>query len=371
MSASTFSLGDLIQVLTTAIRDIRADNSQLYQSLQDNINQLEQIHLKRSYKTRGKGISRNDQDTVLNVFQAYEQVIQVSLQLRKLLSQMGVALSRYNELDYALYYKDERIYASTQDIYNAISYGGIRVTGQGLQISVQKIAEQLKEDLKNDARRKLFTAFSEHYASFKQYASGMYLQQNKSEFGVSPANINLGHVAEAHERHLQEHHKDLFELSTKKDFIPNKLIAKRIDDLRNSSTLTEWHKDNKDKKENAADVWKHIRDSLGYQRGTVAGDVNATQVKEQKEEGSTTLKLTSIKNLREGIKVYSAILAKEEDIPAQRVATAIALYMSDILDKTVRTELYNDRFLLYKLLKKEKIDIDQFIAKYGKLQIHI
>jgi len=42
----------------------------------------------------------------------------------------------------------------------------------------------------------------------------------------------MGHVAEGHERHLQEHHHNLFILSTNKNITPADLIAYRLEEFK-------------------------------------------------------------------------------------------------------------------------------------------
>ncbi len=348
--AEIISLGDLIQILSNIISNIRNSESGTYQELQDNVDKLQEIHFKRSNKS----------NNVLDMFNAYEQIITISIQLRKLLTAYDIQLAQYNQLDYALYFRGERYYASTANIAAAVSYGGIRITKAGLMIDLKKITESLQEDIRNDCRQSLFDAFSEHYKSFLSYASGMYQQQNKSQFGVPPAKVNLGHVAEAHERHLQEHHSTLFRLSTQKDLTPTDLLTARLEEFKQQTTEAHWH-------EGPEGVWGHIRASLGYQRGTVAGDVNATQVKQVKEgSASSTLRLSSITNLKLGIKMYSAIF--NPDIPVQQVASGIAIYISDILDNDARTSL--NRYILPKILKDD-FNINHFLDQYSNIQINI
>lgn len=348
--AEIISLGDLIQILSEIISNIRTTESGTYQELQQNIDELQEIHFRRANKSNKIG----------DMFNAYEKIIAVSIKLRKLLTTYDIQLSQYNQLDYALYFKGERYYASTADIATAVQYGGLRVTKSGLMIDLKKITESLQQDIKNDCRQALFDAFSEHYKSFLGYASGMYWKQNKSQFGVPPAEINLGHVAEAHERHLQEHHSTLFRLSTNKELTPSDLLTARLEEFKQQTTEAHWH-------EGAESVWDHIRASLGYQRGTVAGDVNATQVKQVKEGGAgSTLRLSSIANLKLGIKMYSAIF--NSDIPVQQVASGIAIYISDILDNNARTSL--NRYILPKILKDD-FNIDHFLDQYSNIQINI
>lgn len=350
MDESVVSLGELIQILTEIISNIRNSQGGTYQELLENVEELQEIHFKRA----------NKDNKIIDMFNAYEKIISISIKMRQLLNEYDLQVSQYDQLDYALYFKGQRFYASTENISAAIQYGGIRITKSGLMIDLKKITDSLQKDLQTDCRQSLFNAFSEHYKSFLGYASGMYWKQNKSQFGVPPAEINLGHVAEAHERHLQEHHSLLFKISTKKDLTPNDLLAARIQEFQQQTTPEHWH-------EGAESVWAHIRASLGFQRGTVAGDVNATQVKQVKENSnSSTLRLSSIGNLKLGIKMYSAIFNK--DIPVQQVASGIAIYISDIIDGHARINL--NRYIIPKILKDD-FDIDHFLDKYSNIQITI
>lgn len=352
MDESTLSLSDLIEVLTEIIQNIRTTDSKNYQQLIDNVDELRQITFKRA----------NKDNNVIDMFNAYEKIISISLKLRQLLASYFIQVAQYNSLDYALYYNGQRFFASTENIAKALSYGGLTVTKQGLMINLKKVTEELQQDLQNDCREAIFSAFSKHYESFAHYVSGMYLQQNKKIIGGVGAEINMGHVAEGHERHLQEHHHNLFILSTNKNITPADLIAYRLEEFKQLTTTEHWHTE-------PNEVWEHIRQSLGYQRGTVAGDVNSTQVKQARKtdkSANTTLRLSSIANLKLGIKMYSAIF--NLDIPAQQVATGIAIYMSDIIDKDARTQL--NRYVLPKILKDD-FNLDKFFDKYSNIQIKI
>lgn len=76
------------------------------------------------------------------------------------------------------------------------------------------------------------------------------------------------------------------------------------------------------------EAWKHIRTSLGTQRGTVAGDVGRYQVKRGTSYTpyGKQVRLTTLRNLETGIKRYSAILSDE---PANIVADRIAMYITE------------------------------------------
>lgn len=296
------------------------------------------------------------------MFNAYEKIISVSTKLRSLLQSYELQIAQYDQLDYALYYEGERYYASTADITAAMSYGGIRVTKSGLMIDLKKITENLQQDIWSDCKVAIFNAFNKHYESFRNYASGMYLTQNKKYFGGSGANINMGHVAEAHERHLQEHHKNLFILSTQSDITPTDLIQYRFEEFKQEVSPEHWHT-------GPEDIWSHIRASLGFQRGTVAGDVNSTQVKQARtteKSKNTTLRLSSIANLKRGVKVYSAIFNK--DILPRQVAIGIAIYISDIMDPQARRTL--NAYILPKVLN-EDFNIDSFFQQYKQIQINL
>ena len=107
-----------------------------------------------------------------------------------------------------------------------------------------------------------------------------------------------------------------------------------------------------DAHEGITKAWMHIRNSLGTQRGTVAGDVGQMQVKQGKT-GAGRIRLARLNTLKEGIGVYCAIVSDE---PVEDVALRIAKYISEpvrqtsskiidnIKDEKIRELLNEDNF---------------------------
>ena len=65
---------------------------------------------------------------------------------------------------------------------------------------------------------------------------------------------------------------------------------------------------------------------MGTQRGTVAGDVRNRQVKSAKDS-SGQVKLSTLTNLKTGVKRYADILNPE--IPCREVALKLARYLTE------------------------------------------
>ena len=196
--------------------------------------------------------------------------------------------------------------------------------------------KEIEDDIKNDFQIEILNLFNQHYNLFLNTVEKAYLKEHngRSILRGDDKTFNKGHIAEAHERHLQEHHSYLYQIVKNKDISPNEMIENHINEMQKQNSSPLFH-------ETASTIWKeHLLASFGYQRGTVAGDVNSTQVKQGKSGSS--LRLTKVGNLRTAIKTYSDLF--NMDIPSQVVATKIALYMSDIADKDIRTFVNRDFF---------------------------
>jgi len=89
----------------------------------------------------------------------------------------------------------------------------------------------------------------------------------------------------------------LYKMSKDPNLTPSDMLQARMTEMERLNADSKWH-------EPADTVWMHMHESLGYQRGTAAGDVGSTQVKQARvteKSANTTLRLSSIKNLRTGI----------------------------------------------------------------------
>ena len=128
----------------------------------------------------------------------------------------------------------------------------------------------------------------------------------------------MGHIAEAYEQHISEHHPAEYRVlnnlakSGNSLTVLDKMMLNFESDV---DAVTYW-----DAHEGITKAWMHIRNSLGTQRGTVAGDVGQMQVKQGKT-GAGRIRLARLNTLKEGIGVYCAIVSDE---PVEDVALRIA-----------------------------------------------
>lgn len=333
-------LQDLIQHFTEMVISIR-QNSRQYARLYELIDSLSRINANAINKNKG----------ALFLFQVYETIIQVSMELRKILPQFEIEVSQYSSIDYALYYKNQVYYT------RELKPEWLSATKGGLMLHLSPAIKDLEEESKTEAQLAILDLFNQHYQLFLQTVEDSYQRHHngKSILQNQDSVFNKGHVAEAHERHLQEHHALLYQSVKTKNLQPNEQIEAHILEMQRQNSADTFH-------ETAATIWKqHLLASLGYQRGTVAGDVNSTQVKQGASGAS--LRLTKVGNLRTGIKAYSDLFNK--DIPPEVVGTKIALYMSDIADKDVRTFVNRDFF--NEMMKKEP----DFAKVFTELEKHL
>lgn len=336
-NAENFSLGELIDHFTVLIEEARSHN-ETYQALMNAVSELETLQLTR-IKKRGD---------VADLFAAYKKILAVSMELRKLIQRFGVEVDTYNSVDYAIYFRGKISYA------NHLQLNWLRSNGSGLMLNLKAMTEDIQKDMSNEAQLKILELFQRHYEIYSEYVDAMYYQQDgHRHIGERGSNINMGHVAEAHERHLQDHHIDLYKMAKTSELQPSDILQQRLQTFERLNNSQQWH-------EPADIVWMHMHESLGYQRGTVAGDVASTQVKQARvteKSANTTLRLSSIKNLRTGIQLYSEIFNDQK--PAYEVAAKIAIYMSSVLDKDVSTALNK---ILQGLMKKDG-DIGEALEK--------
>ena len=340
------ALQDLIWHFTELVDEIR-NNSQNYLKLQGLIKQIEDVNIYTITKKLG----------VLSLFKLYKRIIHISIELRKILPQFEVEVSQYNSIDYALYFNNQVYYTEH------LKPEWLSATKGGLMLRLSPAIKEIEEDIKNDTQIEILNMFNKHYQLFLDTVEDSYMRHHngKSILKGDDKTFNKGHIAEAHERHLQQHHSILYQMAKNKNIEPNEMIESHIQEMQTQNNSISFH-------ETASTIWKeHLLASFGYQRGTVAGDINSTQVK-QGQSGSS-LRLTKIGNLRAAIKVYSDLF--NTDIPSSIVATKIALYMSDIVDKDIRN--FVNRDFLQEIQKKDP-DFTRIFDKLGQylnVTVHI
>ena len=316
-------------------------NSHQYVHLYKLIDSLSQINANAINKNKG----------ALFLFQVYEMIIQISMELRKILPQFNIEVSQYSSIDYALYYKNQVYYTKE------LKPEWLSVTKSGLMLRLSPAIKELEEESKTQTQLAILDLFNQHYQLFLQTIEDSYQRHHngKSILRNQDSTFNRGHIAEAHERHLQEHHTLLYHSVKVKNLQPDEQIEAHIAEMEKQNKEYTFH-------ETASTIWKqHLLASLGYQRGTVAGDVNSTQVKQGASGAS--LRLTKVGNLRTAIKTYSDLF--NPDIDAKIVGTKIALYMSDIADKDIRTFINKDFF--NEVMKKEP----DFAKVFSELEKHL
>lgn len=337
---AVLTIEDLSSHIEKIIVEIRAGNIGL-----SNIN--EQLDKLQSASIVGI----NSNSSVNELLTAYKTVQSVSMSLRSLLSKY-VNLEVYDNIAYAFYFDGQRF--STENL-NA---DWMFVTSKGeLRLSLDKAAEDLKKEMEGTAKEKIANIFNKHYKSYMDAISGMYLKATGYPLGakVKGAKLNRGHVAEAYESHISGHHSQAYILLNSLE-APTSIMEKMIYALEMETHGDEYWA----KHESPDEAWKHIRSSMGTQRGTVAGDVGRFQVKQGASSStniySSQVRLASLSTLRNGINAYCDILNPK--IAPNVVARKIAMYMSEPVAKTERNI---KAYAANKYLSEE-------ISKLGKLR---
>lgn len=281
--------------------------------------------------------SNDEQGTLRRIFDTYHTIQEVSIELRKLLSDF-LEVGDYDGINYALYYNGKRLSFDKLDI------SWLRVSSKGvLELQLNKITEFSQENAKKAYVDRVRDLFNDHYSVFYNAISGTY----KGVLGRGGA-LNVGHIAEAYEAHIEEHHpreyKVLNNISKRAGSISS-LESSMLTFETEAESVKYW-----DVHEGITNAWMHIRNSLGTQRGTVAGDVLGMQVKQGKTD-SPKLRLARMNTLKQGLSNYCAIL--DPNTPARDVAVKIAKYISEpiakvssrivdnVLDEEVNTMLKN------------------------------
>lgn len=271
----------------------------------------------------------DDDKRVLTFFNAYKKVQEISIKLRNLLSNLNV--EQYQNISYALYYEGHRYSLET------LKPEWLRVSSKGvLELNLTRAVKELQDTDLQKAKNKIV---EKHY---KQYMNFIY---STTRSGSLRGGVNKGHLAEAFEQHLSEHHKEAYGfLNTTEatSFTPFEKMA-------SSQIGAGWH-------ESASAAWLHIRQSMGTQRGTVAGDVNRFQVKSGSRE-NPKLRLARFNTIKEGILNYSAIIGDED---AMVVARRIAMYMSEPMRRTSQKLIDN---IKDKTTQKVLEDINKTVQK--------
>lgn len=312
---SVITVGELTDILTQMIIEIRALNPSS-ENLRNKISALAQLV--------ENGPLNKDSSTISELYDSYKMVQSISMELRSLLSRF-VDLEVYDSIGYSFYYNGKRYVTDTikQEWLIKGSKGELRLN---LEVATQDLMKDHNSAIIQAAQ----DVFQEHYVSYLNAIAGTYQGGY-----IGRGALNKGHIAEAYEEHIQEHHRSSTQLF---DDIYNghwtvmdkALMAFENDDINGNY----WGQH-----EDIQTAWMHVRHALGTQRGTVAGDVGRFQVKSGSDanEWAPQVRLASLKTLQDGINYYSAILSDEN--PAS-VARRIAIYMSEPM-RNVSAKLLN------------------------------
>lgn len=305
---SVISIEDLVNILDSIIKRIRSQDGQFNQIISD----IEEL----------QNLAENGMDvdaSVSTLFSIYKKIQSISLKLRKELNSY-VNLDIYDSVEYAFYYNNERFFT------DKLSLDWMFVNSKGeLRLSLDKATADLKTELEKTGKQKINQIFNRHYEQYVKAISGMY------KGTIGRGRLNRGHIAEAYEIHISQHHTRAYSLLN--NVIENTSI---LDQMTNILELEIHGSEYWSNHEDANEAWRHIRNALGTQRGTVAGDVGKFQVKQgrfsEKNQYSSEVRLSSLTNLKHGVSIYNRLL--NPTVPSHVVAREIAMYLSEPVKKT-------------------------------------
>ena len=298
---------DLVEYVKDIIVDIRNDKNNSFYELQQKLNKLNDYEKILN--------NNNDAREILNI---YKEIQNISMLLRQLLSRF-IDIDVYDKITYAFYYNGERYETDTIN-EEWISYS----KKNGLKINLKRAVDDLSSAYSDEYKKEIKRVFDEHFKYFNAAIEGTYAG-GKNNIGKGGA-LNKGHIAEAYESHTEEHHPMYYKLL-------NHLLEGEVSEplpqilyySEDVDAVNYWAQH-----ESIDQAWQHIRDSLGTQRGTVAGDVFGMQVKSA-TSNARRLRLARYNTLIDGIKTYSMILNPE--VKVEEVANLIASYISEPMSK--------------------------------------
>lgn len=335
LSDSILPKEDLVKYLCDIITEIRKND--LYgKELKEKIHEMEEYVGKVHAGMKAS-----------QLYPIYEKIQEASMELRKLLSDF-IELDLYDGISYSIYYNGKR-YAIDNLKQEWLTES--RSSGE-LKLRLNAVEKELKDAIHDEYKQALAASFNKHYATFKAAIEGTY----NGVIGRGGA-LNVGHIAEAFEAHSEEHHKREYSLlnnlfnSEEELTVADKMLIQYESE---ADAVNYWANH-----EGISAAWMHIRESLGTQRGTVAGDVLGRQVKQGKSSASR-IRLARLGTLQRGIEDYSAIIGDgNNNPPVEEVAERLAEYISEpmrqmsvkIIDnialEDIKEEMYklNDKYL--------------------------
>lgn len=311
-------------MLVEIINSIRNTSNPINTQLQGILSELDTLLQYRNY---------GNQETRINkMYQIYKRVQTISLMLRNLIAEK-INIETYDTINYAIYVAGQRY--MIQDLrpeWLGLNAKGLYIKAGKVKTSIDKELLDMEKDIANEIR----IQFQQHYQLYLDAIQGMYKGES---FGEHGSKLNRGHVAEAYERHLQEHYVDGYQLLNTLDTGDiNENLLERFYALQLDPSGKTW-----ESYEDPTSAWIHIRHSMGQQRGTVAGDVGNIQVKQIKDR-SGNRDLVTLANLKQGIDTYSKLT--NPAIPATQVAHEVAVYLQEVIqasnmDKQLQMDIAN------------------------------
>lgn len=331
---------ELLDIFKQQILDIRKNETK-YTELKEKVDSLVSL----------RDISINS--SPITFLKTYKKVIEISLELRKILSVNLPFLEQYGKIDYALYWEGNRFATQELDkewvtVEEVKDKKSGKVIGAELKLDMIKAHEDIEKEYEETGKKSMSSAIGDHFRKYWTALTGMsglhYLKSD-DDIDVRKFGFNRGHAAEAYEEHLHQHHADAIKFFDSQNTINEKVIETFLTHAEKDAKVWFQH-ENSNKTIGATEMWMHIRHSLGTQAGTVAGDVGSTQVKYSmnygkaaKEKGWNKIHLTSLKTLQNGIKNYNAIFS---DMDAALVAKNMVDYMTEnMINTSSRENLIN------------------------------
>lgn len=327
----------LTDILTPMIADMRSNNPHYNDIIND-------INLLVSYGNNL--LSNNDLNVSYNIYKLTQKI---SLAIRRELSVFIPDMETYGQINYAFYYNGKRYSV------DHLNLNWLLLDKKGnLKINLDEIEKDFAEIANNKILNEINLKIEAHKTGFIKAIQGTY----KGTLGKGK--VNMGHVAEAYEEHIMEHHTPTYQFLNSLQYSLLSGADKIIGSMPKDFGLEEniyWSNH-----ESIGTTWKHIRNSLGTQRGTVAADVGSkkissygvqvkagqkriVQTKNGQIEFGHILRLSSLNNLKQGILEYSKIF--NPNIPVQEVAKSLAIFLSEPITKRAEnlTKLVEDEFI--------------------------
>lgn len=290
-----------------------------------------------------------------SLFNAYKAMIQASLELRRILATKFKLIEPYDTIQYAIYYKGKRYFLES------LKPAYLRVTSAGnLNLNLRKAVN----DITNYAQNAMTNdAINQHYGIYQTFIEKTY----NGTIGKG-GSLNYGHISQAFESHLSEHHTTIYQQWLKSQSQGANPITgeNQIENLSKELQATTYWGEHED----PTVGWIHVRHTFGQLRGTVGGDVSQVQVKSAQGD-SVDLQLMSLDTLRDGLKVFGPILDKENYPDSKIVAKNIIMYLTERpsnMSVNVINNITNENIdaSLEKIINIEGIKESQYSVKVQK-----